>query len=509
MKYPNPIIPGFFPDPSITSDGKKYYLVTSTFQYFPGVALFESDNLVNWKQIGHVLTRESQLPLAHATRSAGIFAPTIRYHEGRFYMIVTNVSDGGNFLVYTDDIYGEWSDPVWLDIAGIDPSLCFADGTCYFTGNGEDAKGHGAVFVCELVPETGEKKTELRPVWHGTGGRYLESPHLYKIGDYYYLLVAEGGTEYGHMSTYARSTSPYGPFEPYAANPVLTNRNLGGYSIQGTGHADLVEDARGNWWMVHLAYRQITRWMPFHVTGRETYLLPLTWEDGWFHTDTRGICPLEVETDKLSETITQPDTVVRTFANTRPDVEWVYNRNPHRECYDWKENTLTLTGGQASIQDALGSNTMTLLRQEQMDETIRVRIHGVRGEAGLSMYMDEEAHYDLLVRSLSSNEAEGYEVILRSCIGNVRHDMACVNLDASQMDAEGIVLQVACSARDYAFSIQADREYEMGRLQTRYISTEVACGFTGVMIGLFAEPGSSARFTDFEAVRQENFVQTD
>ena len=183
MKYRNPVIPGFFPDPSICTDGKKFYLVTSTFQYFPGVALFESENLIEWKQIGNVLTRKEQLPLDNATHSAGIFAPVIRYNEGRFYMITTNVSDGGNFLVYTDDIYGEWSDPVWLDVGGIDPSLCFADGKCYFTGNGHDEEGCQSVLQCEIVPETGEMLTPLKGVWRGNGGRYLEGPHLYKIGD--------------------------------------------------------------------------------------------------------------------------------------------------------------------------------------------------------------------------------------------------------------------------------------------------------------------------------------
>src|SRR5690625_3969660 len=232
MKYNNPVIKGFYPDPSVCKVDDTYYLVCSSFQYFPGVPLFESKDLVNWEQIGHCLTRESQVQLEKINSSGGVFAPTIRYHNGRFYMTTTNDTTGQNFYVWTDDIYGEWSDPIFVDQDGIDPSLYFEGDKVYFMSNGTDDFGVGGIVQCEIDIATGQKLTPSRSIWQGTGGRFLEAPHLYKIDGKYYLLAAEGGTEYGHMVTYARGDSPYGPFESYPHNPVLTNRNLGTYEIQ-------------------------------------------------------------------------------------------------------------------------------------------------------------------------------------------------------------------------------------------------------------------------------------
>ena len=166
--YENPIIPGFFPDPSICRVGEDYYLVNSSFEFFPGVPLWHSKDLANWEQIGYVLTRESQLPLAGAWTSGGIYAPTIRYHDGRFYMITTNCGGGGNFYVWTDDIYGEWSDPVWIDQEGIDPSLFWDDdGKVYYVGSGMHQ------FQIDLA--TGKKLSQTRQIWTGTGGRCPDS----------------------------------------------------------------------------------------------------------------------------------------------------------------------------------------------------------------------------------------------------------------------------------------------------------------------------------------------
>ena len=199
MVVSNPIVRGFWPDPSVCRANGKYYLACSSFQYFPGVPIFESDDLVNWKLIGHCLTRKSQVNLHKVNSSGGVFAPTLRFHDGRFYMVTNNNTFQKNFYVYTDDIYGEWSDPIFVDQDGIDPSLFFEDGKVYFTSNGNGPDGKGCIMQCEINVETGEKLTPTKPVWGGNGGRYLESPHLYHFGDWYYMMVAEGGTEYGHM----------------------------------------------------------------------------------------------------------------------------------------------------------------------------------------------------------------------------------------------------------------------------------------------------------------------
>ena len=174
-RYRNPVIPGFYPDPSICRVGSDYYLVNSSFDYFPGVPLWHSRDLVNWEQIGHCLTRKSQVDLKGTLSWGGIYAPTIRYNDGTFYMITTNTTNGGNFLVYTDNPRGEWSDPVWLEQGGIDPSLYFEDGHCYMVSNPD-----GGIWLCEIDPKTGKTLTPSRRIWNGTGGRYPEGPHIYK-----------------------------------------------------------------------------------------------------------------------------------------------------------------------------------------------------------------------------------------------------------------------------------------------------------------------------------------
>ncbi len=493
MKYYNPVISGFFPDPSICTDGEKYYLVCSSFQYFPGVPLFTSDNLVTWQQIGHVLTRKSQLPLEHAGASGGIFAPTIRYHAGRFYMITTNVSDGGNFFVYTDDIHGEWSDPVYVDAGGIDPSLCFAEDHVYFTGTGADADGRQGIVQCELDMETGKCVSSPRCIWLGAGGRYLEGPHLYKIKDWWYLLAAEGGTEYGHMEVCARSRHPYGPFESCPHNPFLTNRNLGGYGLQVAGHMDLEEDHAGNYWGVLLAFRQMDRWLQFHTIGRETCLVPLTFDsDGWIAAGDNGTARLVVETDRLPQ-IQQPKQIIRNFSNTKAGREWVFVRNPDSACYDLLERSFILRGNGGTLSDDSGSPTFVAIRQEQMLEKASCWLLHVENEAGLTVYMDNRHHYDLAVRKTGNQ----YEIFRRLCIGDVSQEQNIIFIDGEEPD---FLLKINCTPERYHFYVECSgHEYDLGSAAGRYLSTEVAGGFTGVMLGLYAVTGS-AEFTEFEAI---------
>ena len=266
--YKNPVIPGFHPDPSVCRVGDDYYLVNSSFGYFPGVPLFHSRDLINWEQIGNCLTRSSQLSLKNASLLwGGIYAPTIRYNDGMFYMITTNMSDKGNFIVHTDNPADEWSDPVWLKQGGIDPSLYFEDGKCYMVSNPDNG-----INLCQIDPLTGTQLTESKVIWNGTGGRYPEGPHIYKKDNWYYLLISEGGTEYGHKITIARSRNIYGPYLENPSNPILTHINMNAQNnpIQGTGHADIVEATDSSYWMVCLAFRSQTGC--HHLLVHETYL---------------------------------------------------------------------------------------------------------------------------------------------------------------------------------------------------------------------------------------------
>lgn len=483
MKYQNPVVPGYFPDPSICKYKDTYYMVNSTFQYFPGVVLSESKDLVNWKQIGHVLTRQSQLPLDNAYDSGGIFAPTIRCHNGRFYMVTTNVTAFGNFYVWTDDIHGEWSEPVLVDQDGIDPSLYFEGDTCYFMSNGTDDDGVGGIVQCEIDINTGKKLTKSKCIWKGNGGRYLEGPHLYKINGTYYLLAAEGGTEYGHMIIYAKGETPYGPFENAPNNPVLTNRNLGGYEIQGCGHGDLIEDGNGNWWMVHLAFRQIDRWRMYHTTGRETYLVPVTFQkDGWFTAGENGTTRMEVETDRIPDSVKQTTSRRYTFENTTPGIEWSYLRNPDMSYYNLTKEKFSLTGNQYQLCEDKISPTFIAIRQYEMKGSVSCNVNVTNQEAGITLYMDHSLHYDFAVQKVEN----GYDIIKRICIGDIQKIQQSVHIDKEM--AGFVTLKITFAPEVYSFQMSCNgSDYDFGQNQAKYLSTEVAEGFTGVMIGLYAQ----------------------
>lgn len=293
-EYRNPILTGFYPDPSITRAGDDFYLVNSTFAYFPGIPVFHSRDLVSWTQIGNVIDRPSQLDFDGLGISRGVFAPTIEYHQGTFYVLNTCVDCGGNYLVTATDPAGPWSDPVWLrGVGGIDPSLFFDDdGRAYVLNNDAPVgtplyEGHRAIWIQEFDPATkqtfgartllvnGGVDISTRPIW-------IEGPHITKLDGWYYLTAAEGGTAVGHSQVVLRSRSVRGPYIPYARNPILTQRDLDPDRrdpVTSAGHADLVRTRNGEWWATFLAVRPYEG--DYYNTGRETFLLPVRWVDGW------------------------------------------------------------------------------------------------------------------------------------------------------------------------------------------------------------------------------------
>ncbi len=294
-EYRNPILAGFYPDPSIIRVGEDYYLVNSSFSWYPGVPIFHSRDLVNWEQIGYVLNRPEQLPLSGADVSGGIFAPVIRYHSGRYYMITTNVGGIGNFYVTAESPAGPWSNPIALpEIQGIDPSFFFDDdGKAYIVHNGDppDNKplyaGHRALYLFPFDVATGKVSgpgkmivnggtdPAKKPVW-------IEGPHIFKRKAFYYLIAAEGGTSEQHSEVVFRSRSVDGPYVSYPGNPILTQRTLSSSRpdpVTSTGHADFAETQNGEWWAVFLGCEPYED--DFYNTGRETFLLPVHWVHGW------------------------------------------------------------------------------------------------------------------------------------------------------------------------------------------------------------------------------------
>lgn len=295
--YTNPILAGFYPDPSICRAGDDYYIVNSSFAYFPGLPIFHSKDLVSWKQIGHALDRPEQLPLIGAGVSRGLFAPAISYYKGKFYIVCTLIDRGGNFVITADNPAGPWSNPTYIkEVNGIDPSLFFDESTdkAYIVYNSDPPggkslwNGHRTIRMYEfdynnkkVVGEeellvNGGVDTSKHPVW-------IEAPHIYRINDWYYLMCAEGGTAYNHSEVVFRSKSPEGPFVPWDKNPILTQRHLDRSRpnpVTTAGHADLVQTQNGSWYAVYLACRPYEGDM--YNIGRETYMNPVTWtEDGW------------------------------------------------------------------------------------------------------------------------------------------------------------------------------------------------------------------------------------
>ncbi len=493
MIYQNPVVKGFYPDPSVCAANGRYYMVCSSFQYFPGVPLFESSDLVNWKQIGYVLTRKTQVELHKINSSGGVFAPTIRFNNGRFYMVTTNDTTHQNFYVYTDDIYGEWSEPIYVDQGGIDPSLFFEDGRTYFMSNGFDDEGKGGVIQCEINIETGEKLSASRCIWQGSGGRYLESPHMYKINGSYYLMAAEGGTEYGHMITYARADSVWGEFKGYEHNPVLTNRNKAPYIIQGIGHGDLIQDYNGDWHILCLGFRQIHMWAPFHTLGREVFMIPVTFsEDGWFTAGKDGTADDSYE---IKGDFSQEEKRHYTFENTRWNIDWCYMRHPHLENYQLSDSKAVLHGTDITLEET-DSPTFIAMRQRDFDFALNVDVSIDTGEGGITVYSCENEHYDIALRERNG----GYEAVLKLNIGDIKHVQTCVPISSDKLH---IFIKASSVYYDF-FIIDNDKEIHLGGGRAKYLSSEVSEGFTGVMLGLYAIGNNTAEFEKFSLQYHSN-----
>lgn len=482
--FQNPILPGFYPDPSICRAGDDFYLVTSSFGYFPGVPIFHSRDLMNWRQIGYVLSKDSQLPLEGAPASSGgIYAPTLRYHNGLFYLITTNVSHGGNFIVTATDPAGEWSDPIWLrapEESGIDPSLFFdEDGSAYFNGTGD-----GRVQQFRIDPNTGKALESVHAVWPGTGGQYPEAPHLFRIGDVYYLTMAEGGTEYMHMQTIARSSNPYGPWEPCPHNPILTHRSRK-TPFHAAGHSDFVQSPDGRWWLVFHVIRP-KGYPQFHVCGRETCLAPVTWtEDGWPVVNGGELIQPEMAGTGLPAFEFPAEPARDDFDADSLGLRWNFLRNPIRKHYTLidRPGWLGLVPSVDTL-DELGQTTFVGCRQRQHVQTAEAMFDfselAEGTEAGLTVFQTERHHYDIFARTGS----DGLEVVVRRRIGDLCAEVATIVAPNNKLifDIQATSDQYACGVR-----MPNGKRQELAAGEARYLGTETAGCFTGCFFGLFAQ----------------------
>lgn len=499
MNYKNPIIPGFYPDPSIVCVDQNYYLVTSSFHYFPGVPIFQSKDLINWHQIGYCLTRQNQLPLEINLENdnvftqtpgftPGIFAPTIRYHAGYFYMVTTNVNIGKHFVVFTDNPHGEWSEPIWIEDNGdignsIDPSLFFEeDGLVYLTCNGTKPKG---IYQYEIDIKTGKRLSDTVCVSEGFCGKDPEGPHLYKINEYYYLLTAEGGTEYGHLMAIGRSLSPWGPFEGAPNNPILSHRSYDS-PIQATGHGDIIQAHDGSWWVVFLGVRP-NGYPPAYHLGRETFLSPLEWtQDGWPIIGENGKVGFYHKGPEFADS--QQNNLYRfydDFSKNELGLMWNHLWNPHESDYSLVDplNKLRLNCSKIPLNSQSQSPTFVGLRQQLFQCKVESKFELISeqegDEAGLVVYANSSHHYEIAIRMKDGNP----HILLRRQIGRLKS----IEFMQQINNASSIVRIVADNDwyRFYYYENDAD-PIMIGKGETRYLSTEVAGGFTGVYIGFYA-----------------------
>lgn len=482
---PNPLLAGFHPDPSVTRVGEEYLLATSTFEYLPGLPVYRSRDLATWDLAGHVVNRAEQVDVRDIPTAGGLWAPTIRHHDDRLWVAVTDAMGRGTLIFTADDPSGPWSDGVVVaGVDGIDPDLAWdTDGTCYLTYSALrlSSGAHDGIEQVRVDPVTGTALSTPRSLWSGTGLMFPESPHLYRIGDWWYLLIAEGGTERGHAVSVARSRSPEGPFEGCPGNPVLTAAGTA-RPVQNTGHGDLVEAPDGTWYLVLLGMRVRGATRSFSPMGRETFATPVTWRDGWPH-------PAPVTLSEPSASVTWQDD----FAGDRLDPRWLAVRRPAAEFSRLQAGGgLTLEADGSTLADPrpvfLGA------RQAHLRSRLSARIEtGEEGAGGVAMRYDER-HYVTV-------EVAGGQVVAGADVAGIGqrwpaplpagHDDGVTVWIATAPPAESRSLadRLTSDVLELGFD-GPDGPVTLARVDGRYFTAETTASFTGRVTGVYAAWGT-------------------
>lgn len=495
--YKNPIIRGMHPDPSIVRVNDTYYLANSTFEYYPGVTVMTSKDLLNWKTIGGVATVPEQADLRKSKSNEGIFAANIRYHGGYFYVITTNFAEFKTFIIRGELISDgviEWDKSrIEIDIPGIDPDLYFENDRTYvqFTGYIDD-KGTKAIRQVEIDVTTGTILNGPKILTYGTGGRDVEGPHIFKKDGWYYLLVAEGGTGEGHMITIFRSKELWGSYESYTNNPIFTNRDRANEAIQNVGHGDLFVDPNGNWWLVCLGtrpasagFKQITN------LGRETLLYPVEWKEGWPIIN-NGIPTEEVDlTDFpqhaaiLTHEQKQSDFVDKfNEDNLRP--EWLTLRDSLGDNLTIVDDSLILNGNNLTISD-LSTASFVGLRQTEHEELFEIKIDSEKsqlndGSFGIASLIDVNNHVAIMVQK----SEKGYDVYRDQQIFDVK-----LNEKIDHLDKMPVSFELINTKEDKTFSASDGEKKVSFTTGAIHLSNQaIAALNTGDIEGLYARDGA-------------------
>lgn len=476
MNYSNPIIRGFNPDPSICRVGNDYYIVNSTNEYFPAIPVYHSTDLVNWEHIGNCIERPEQLDYLGVQASSGMMAPTIRYINDTFYVMST-FNGIGNFIVKSKNPATGWSDPVKINMGGIDPSILYEDGKAYYCTNYVADRKRG-ISLTEINIDTGEILSDMKMIWGGTDGGCIESPHIYHIGEYYYLLVAEGGTGFYHRVSAARSKNIYGPYESCPHNPVLTNREDTSLSVSCSGHADMFQDVDGNWWFVHIAVRNSLAWSS-HI-GRETFLTPVEWVDGWPMAANGKFARLRAEGPGNAVQKPVEKTV---FSLDGKDPRFMYIRTPKEENFKFEGDKLTLTPSATNLADDFGQHTILLTRHYDMNCKFRATIDfdpaNDGDESGVIIYLSPLFNYRVTKRRENG----------KNYIVTEKHLFDIEQIVYKEEVEDGVItFEIDAERRIYKFFYTVNGETrEAATALTRFICCEMAARcFTGSLMGVYA-----------------------
>lgn len=477
-----PIIAGFYPDPSACRVGDDVYLVNSSFEYLPGVPVHTSRDLVTWRLVGHVFEGFEQLDLRGAGSSRGVFAPTIRHHDGVFFVITTDIGTvmDGHVISHATDPAGPWSVPVRVEgIRGIDPDLFWdVDGTCHVSGLGFGAPELSGIVSVPIDPMTGRQLGPVRKLWQGSGLANPEGPHLYRIGEWYYCLLAEGGTERGHAVTIARSTSLDGPWEPCPRNPVLSHRSST-HVVQNTGHADLLELADGSWAAVLLGVRPRGITPHFHVNGRETFVVGIDWVDGW---------PV---VDEARFTVPGADHAFRDDFTGALDQRWVSPAGVHLSAVHGADDG----GVWVDPIDVRGPALCVRAR----DNAWTVEAVAAEGRLALQVYLATDYWAEVRVED-GAAVAELFVAGIRAELGRVPLVEPVLALQASSIDIVPTTPFSVSAPDEVVLGVRTEAGLqEVARFDGRLLSTELAGGFTGRMIGVRAVD-APARLASFSYV---------
>ena len=540
----NPIISGAHPDPSICRVGDDYYIVNSSFEYFPGLPIHHSKDLVNWELIGYGLHREDQcngeMNLVDVQSDGGIHAPTIRYHKGTFYIITTNVYNSGdgtpglmiNFIITAKNPSGPWSKPHIIEGApGIDPDIFFDDnGKVYFTGTHSpgdmNSNGIGEIWIQELDIKKWKLVGERHTVWDGIFGCCTEGPHIYKEHGLYYLLVAEGGTGKNHAVMIAASENILGPYEENQRNPILTTRHLSNnYFVNSTGHADMIELEDGRWYMVSLGKRNDLDGDA--NMGRETYLMPMQWEptivkweqvseDKW--EPLRYLFPVVAPlTGKVERFTPLPftdrpqyinNTVIDDFLNENLDLRWTFIRVPEEKTYSLLENPgfLRLYSKPDKIEDRKRFSLVGF-RQKESDFEFEVKMNFLPDknevESGVIHYQKE---WNYLTNTVIKKRKKYY---LEQKLKEKGKEVVTLKKTILKGYDGNIILKVKSNKDRYDFFYSLNSGSSFDYFTSIEAIKVLDRNYTGALLGLFTTSNGvlSQDYADYDWVRYKDFVR--